>query len=69
MAIIPKNPGIQRISESEDTRVTANNSHQSQHKTGKTCVGCRKYYNYLRATQKLCSSCELRLGTLNNYKK
>lgn len=62
MAIKPRRQGIQRISENEEVRSPAKTS--STIRLGKTCIGCRKYYNYLRPEEKLCTACNIRFNDL-----
>ena len=63
MVIPPRRPGIQRISEEEGTRYPSERMRDL--KVGKTCLGCKKYYNYLKQVEKLCLGCKSRQQDLN----
>ena len=63
MAIKPRNPGIQRVSEGDNIRQIGQ-ERENTNKNGKFCGGCKKYFGYLKPAQALCASCDKRLKTL-----
>jgi predicted amidophosphoribosyltransferase len=62
----PQRTGITRISENTETRETiqATASDVTSSQSGQFCMGCDKWYPYLRQAKKVCHTCANRLKTL-----
>lgn len=56
--IIPQSNGFQRLDEGVDIRYFESKERLAQ--VGRNCQGCSKFYNYLRAHNTFCLSCQSR---------
>lgn len=63
MAIKPRRRGIERVSEGDQIRQIGQ-ERQNTNKNGKFCVGCKKYFGYLKPTQSFCARCEQQVKSL-----
>jgi len=55
---LPKKQGFVRLSETEETRILAPEPTQNTNQLGKSCEGCKKYYDYMPPEEKYCQKCE-----------
>ena len=63
MRKIPTKKGFQRLDEGVASRDFRPKEASPQN--GKFCLGCNKYYSYLKPLEKLCVSCNSRYNSLN----